>query len=156
MKFFPTTLAAIPGAFLFCQEQLVTDGTPFHTAEHIKPILQEGRIDGKKDNGGRRRHLRRYPPPGLVQGDLDRVLDSLEAPWGRRIERQFREILDDEDEEPITVSRRIVDKIRELGMQPFVAPEPLPLIDEDEIMLICWMATDAPHGDAAQQDPRIG
>ena len=89
-------------------------------------------------------HLRRYPPAGVVQGELDRVLDSLEAPWGRRIERQFREILEAELEDPLATSQQIVDKVRELGLQPFVAPEPLPVIEEDEVQLLCWMAVDAP------------
>lgn len=88
-------------------------------------------------------HLRRYPPAGVVQGELDRLLDSLEAPWGRRIERQFREILDVEVEDPLAVSQQIVNKVRELGLQPFVAPEPLPVIEEDEVQLICWMAVEA-------------
>ena len=25
------------------------------------------------------------------------------------------------------------------GDQPFVPPEPLPVIDEDEVQLVCWM-----------------
>lgn len=88
-------------------------------------------------------YLRRYPPGGIVQKDMDRVLDSLEAPWGRSIERQFREILDREIEDPLAVSQEIVDKVRELGLQPFAAPEPLPVIEEDEVQLICWMAVDS-------------
>jgi hypothetical protein len=33
-----------------------------------------------------------------------------------------------------------VRKVKELGLQPFVQPDPLPVIEEDEIVLICWMA----------------
>lgn len=87
-------------------------------------------------------HLRRYPPSGIVQADLDRILDSLEAPWGLRIERQFREIFDPDSEDPLGISQRIVDKVHELGLQPFVAPQPLPVIQEDEVQLVCWMAID--------------
>ncbi|MDQ7841382.1 MAG: hypothetical protein RDU83_10185 [bacterium] len=37
------------------------------------------------------------------------------------------------------VSGALVAKIRDLGLQPFRAPEPLPPIGEDEIHLVCWM-----------------
>jgi len=43
----------------------------------------------------------------------------------------------------VAASAVLVEKVRELGLQPFVHPEPLPVIDEDEIVLICWMAVDA-------------
>lgn len=87
--------------------------------------------------------MRKYPPKGLIQGELDKVLDSLEAPWGIRIEREIRAVFDPESSDPYAVSEAIVEKVRELGLEPFIAPEPLPIIDEDEIMLICWMAPDS-------------
>ena len=43
---------------------------------------------------------------------------------------------------PHALSVRLAEKVRELGLQPFVAPEPLPVIDEDEVQLVCWMAVD--------------
>lgn len=92
-------------------------------------------------------HLRRYPPSGVLQDDLNEILDSLEAPWGLRIERQFREIFDPDSSDPQLISQRIVDKVRELGLQPFVAPDPLPVIDEDEVHLVCWMAVDEEPGE---------
>jgi hypothetical protein len=41
-------------------------------------------------------------------------------------------VYEDESLEPIGTSRRIVDKIDELGLQPFDPPDPLPPIQEDE------------------------
>lgn len=38
------------------------------------------------------------------------------------------------------LSAALVEKIRELGLQPYQAPEPLPVIEEGEIQLVCWLA----------------
>lgn len=56
---------------------------------------------------------------------------------------RIRAIFDPESFDPYAVSEAIIEKVRELGLEPFIAPEPLPVIDEDEIMLICWMAVDS-------------
>jgi len=45
-------------------------------------------------------------------------------------------------EDPTAASLALVDKVKELSLQPFIQPEPLPVIDKDEIILICWMAVD--------------
>ena len=88
-------------------------------------------------------HLRDHPPPTVSQAELDVIIESLEAPWGVRIERAIREVFDIGADDPIDASATLVDKVKELGLQPFVQPEPLPVIDEDEIALICWMAVDS-------------
>jgi hypothetical protein len=85
-------------------------------------------------------HLRRYPPPGISQEELDTLVEAVEAPWGARIERQIREAMAGGD--PVAVSAALAAKIRDLGLQPFRVPEPLPPIQEDEIHLVCWMGVD--------------
>jgi len=89
-------------------------------------------------------HLRRYPPRGMSMEEMDNTLERLEAPWPRRTQNAFREVFDPDEEasEPHEASRAIVEKVRELGLQPFRQPEPLAPIDEDQVMLICWMAVD--------------
>jgi len=89
-------------------------------------------------------HLREYPPLGVTQNELDKLLDAVEAPWGRRIERALREVLnsDVDDETPPEKSQRLKACIEELGLHPFVPPEPLPPIEEDDVRLVCWMAID--------------
>lgn len=87
-------------------------------------------------------HLRTHPPIGIDQQELERTLDTLEAPWAGRIERQIRSIIEAEDKSPIVISRELVEKVHELGLEPFVPPQPLPVIAEDEVELICWMAVD--------------
>ncbi|MCL6106031.1 MAG: hypothetical protein M1309_01570 [Actinobacteria bacterium] len=50
--------------------------------------------------------------------------------------------MDQEGSESQEISVELLEKGQELGLQPFVQPEPLPVIDEEEIHLICWMAID--------------
>ena len=35
--------------------------------------------------------------------------------------------------------------VRERGYQPWHAPEPLPLIDDDDVTLVAWMAVEKPE-----------
>jgi hypothetical protein len=86
-------------------------------------------------------HLRRYPPAGMTQEVLTTLIEAVEAPWGARIERQIREAMVGDDQ--AAVSAVLATKIRDLGLQPFRAPDPLPPITEDEVRLVCWMAIDA-------------
>lgn len=87
-------------------------------------------------------HLRKHPPPDVSQTELDTTIESLEAPWGVRIERAIKEVFNPDAEDPAAASKALVWKVRELGLQPFIQPEPLPVIDEEDIALICWMAVD--------------
>lgn len=95
-------------------------------------------------------HLRAYPPTGVPQAELDLIIEAVEAPWGVRIERALREVFRPEADDPLTSSIRLVEKVKELGLQPFIQPQPLPVIDEDEIALICWMAVDSDNSSAAE------
>lgn len=87
-------------------------------------------------------HLRKHPPAGVSQNELDMTIESLEAPWGVRIERAIKEVFEPDEENPTAASKVLMWKVRELGLQPFVQPEPLPVIDEEEIALICWMVVE--------------
>jgi hypothetical protein len=81
--------------------------------------------------------LRRYPPPDVTQDELVRLIESIEAPWGIRIEKQIKdsyELLTGTD-----ASTAIAQAIKRLGLEPFKAPEPLPPIAPDEVKLVCWM-----------------
>lgn len=85
-------------------------------------------------------HLRDHWPEEETQDRLEEVVESVEAPWPQRYERELRDIYEQEDIEEVEKSRKIIDKIDDLGLQPFEAPEPLPPIREEEVKLICWMA----------------
>jgi len=93
-------------------------------------------------------HLRDYPPPNVNEPELSNVLDAVEAPWGLRIERQLREVFYEESLDARSISAAVVDKVRELGLRPYRAPEPLPEIDEEDVQLVCWMAVEMDAGGA--------
>jgi len=87
-------------------------------------------------------HLRKYPPTEVRQNELDLLVESIEAPWGIRYERAIKEVFNPEADDPYVASAALVEKVRELGLQPFVQPEPLPPIQPDDVVLICWMGVD--------------
>ncbi len=37
-------------------------------------------------------------------------------------------------------SKAIVDFVLKTGLEPFIAPEPLPPIEEEDVLLIAWIA----------------
>ena len=84
-------------------------------------------------------HVRMHPAAGLSVEDRDRVADALEAPWGIRQERRLREVFVPDQVVAGEMTRRIVEVVRELGLQPWKPPEPLDPIEEDEVNLVVWM-----------------
>jgi citrate lyase beta subunit len=76
----------------------------------------------------------------MVQEEVDRLVESVEAPWGVRDEKQIREAM--ESASGAAASTAIAETVRRLGLEPFKAPDPLPSIEEQDIRLICWMAVD--------------
>ena len=83
-------------------------------------------------------------------------VEAVEAPWGRRYERELRDIYQYDTLGPVGKSRELVDKDEDLGLQPFEAPNPLPPIDQEEVKIVCWMVV-APKEDWQEQDdcPRL-
>ncbi len=85
-------------------------------------------------------HLRNHWPNDMKQGKLEETVDSVEAPWGNRYERELREVFEQEGLTDKAKSRALVEKVDDLGLQPFEAPEPLSPIQEKEVKLVCWLA----------------
>jgi hypothetical protein len=88
-------------------------------------------------------HLRKYPPSDVTQDEVDRTVDALEAPWALRIERELRNTFNTPEPDPRKKSKLVYEKVRDLALEPFVPPDPLPPIDEDEVQLVCWLAISA-------------
>jgi len=84
--------------------------------------------------------LRENPPPDVEQARLQRCLDAVEAPWSRREENQLRMIWKREFDNPQDRSKLLVEEIERIGAEPFLAREPLPPIEAEDIHLICWLA----------------
>ncbi|ESS07227.1 MAG: hypothetical protein A07HB70_00501 [uncultured archaeon A07HB70] len=97
-------------------------------------------------------HLREHWPSDMTEDELRETVSSVEAPWGRRYERELREVYEDESFGPVETSRRIVDKVDELGLQPFEPPDPLPPIQKDEVKLVCWMVVAPDEKDGAGEN----
>ncbi len=76
----------------------------------------------------------------MSQDELDRLTESIEAPWGIRIEKQIREAM--RSAEGVQASKAVAETVQRLGLEPFKAPEPLPPIEEQDIQLICWLAVE--------------
>lgn len=85
-------------------------------------------------------HLHTNRPADLTLHELDRFRESVEAPWGFRIQKLLREVFEDEGLTPVEKSRQVIARIKELGLQPYKAPEPLPPIRPEDVRLVCWMA----------------
>ena len=44
--------------------------------------------------------------------------------------------------EPAEQVQHILQVIRDLGLQPYTPPKPLPEISADDVHLVCWLAVD--------------
>ena len=80
------------------------------------------------------------PPTGIQQEDIYRMLSCIEAPWPRRDSNQLRETWKMEFESNQDEATALYKKIKEIGAEPYIAPQPLAYIEPKDIRLICWMA----------------
>ena len=87
-----------------------------------------------------RQQLDDHPPIGIPAQRLSRWLDIVESPIPIREERALREILEDGSIEASERSLLLGRTMDELGLEPFMAPDPLPPVPIDEVRLVCWMA----------------
>lgn len=76
---------------------------------------------------------------GMGRQDADRLVAALLAPRPSRIQAVFRSVLrtDASDQRK---ADGIAQEAARLGLEPSPPPEPLPLITEDDIHLVCWQA----------------
>ncbi len=88
--------------------------------------------------------VREHPPPGSAVEELAHaLLDALEEPYPERIQRQVREAMRS-SEDPVERATAIAMRVDELGLEPSPPPEPLPVVDEHDVHLVCWLAIDPP------------
>ena len=83
--------------------------------------------------------IRSNVPIDIEQDKIDKVLDILESPWSRRDEGRLRRWFNNEETDA-QKSAHLIDKILSSGLEPFIAPEPLPPIQEEDVELLVWMA----------------
>jgi hypothetical protein len=89
--------------------------------------------------------LRKHPPSDVSQHELDEVLRRVLSPWSYAMEREIRDVFENPtlEDQPLEKAHQLIDKIAELGIEPFEAPPPLPPIDPEEIHLVCWIGLTA-------------
>jgi hypothetical protein len=87
-------------------------------------------------------HVRRHIPSDMSRQEADRIVEALEAPWGMRVEKAIRSVYRPDSKPPEKVTEAIAEQVKQLGLQPWKAPEPLPPIDRADVVLIVWMAVD--------------
>ncbi|QKG94339.1 hypothetical protein HPS36_15770 (plasmid) [Halorubrum salinarum] len=84
-------------------------------------------------------HLAEHVPTNTDQEGAERARKSVGALLSRREQREFREIYNDDGLGPVEKSNLFVDKVDELGLEPFESPDPKPRIRKEDIQLMCWM-----------------
>lgn len=87
-------------------------------------------------------HIRRHLPSEMTQAEADRVCDALEAPLGARDQRALRAVMKSDEVTGPALTLRLAEFVRERGYQPWHPPEALPPIDEEDVVLIVWMAVE--------------
>ena len=92
-------------------------------------------------------HLADHPPDNTDQEGSERARSAVGAPLSRREQREFREIYNDDALDPREKSNLFVEKVDELGLEPFESPDPKPRIRKDDIQLICWMVITDEEGE---------
>ena len=83
--------------------------------------------------------IREHPPPGLAQDEIDRAVDTVNAPYSERTIRTFQAAMRGADN-PVDQATKILGVIRALGLEPYVPPEPLPEVTPDDVHLVAWIA----------------
>ncbi len=83
--------------------------------------------------------LEQHPPPGLDHKDLERALDTIRAPYPERTIRTIQSAMSSADD-PAEQVQNILGVIKNLGLQPYEAPQPLPEIATQDVHLVVWLA----------------
>lgn len=120
---------------IFDEWQKATD--PLNLQPDIRPLFKAAA-----------NHVRNYIPPDMTRQEADRIVEALEAPWGLRVERALRAVFTPESAAGEAVTRKIAEQVKVLGLQPWKAPEPLPPIDLEDVVLVVWMAVEKEDGGA--------
>ena len=94
--------------------------------------------------------IRANPPLDTPEERSNRALDVLESPWPRREEALLRGWFDAGGREGAALSRFLIDRILETGLEPVAPPPPLPPISPEDIELLCWMGIEPADGDPAR------
>ena len=87
--------------------------------------------------------LRQHPPPDLTQGEIDRAIDTINAPYPERTIRTIQAAITSTDD-PTEQSEKVLGIIHSLGLEPYIPPDPLPEITPTDVHLVTWLAVIEP------------
>jgi hypothetical protein len=136
----PIDLNAAYSAWETARADIFNDWTRDTDPANIQPRVSRGLRDAAE-------HLRRFPPANLEQSEIERAIDSIEAPMPSREERSLKEIFArNREKNPRQASLELVAEIKRLGLEPFTPPAPLDPIEPEDVRLICWMAVQSRAG----------
>ncbi len=86
--------------------------------------------------------IRANAPLDMAEERVVRALDILESPWPRREEIMLRGWFEAGELQGRVLSRFLVTRIVETGLEPAEPPSPLPPIGPEDIELLCWMGVE--------------
>ena len=89
--------------------------------------------------------IRTNSPLDAPEDRMTRALDVLESPWPRREEIMLRGWFESNERGGTNLSRFLIDRILEAGLEPVDPAPPLPPISQDDVELVCWMGIE-PEG----------
>ncbi len=82
--------------------------------------------------------LRQHPPPDLTQDDIDRAIDTINAPYPERTIRTIQAAITSTDD-PAEQAEKILAVIHSFGLEPYIPPDPLPEITSRDVHLMVWL-----------------
>ncbi|MCQ3808344.1 MAG: hypothetical protein KTV16_13910, partial [Acidimicrobiia bacterium] len=83
--------------------------------------------------------VRENPPPGSTQDEIDRAIDTINAPYPERTIRTIQAAVRSSSN-PVKQAEKILGVIQTLGLEPYLPPDPLPEITPADVYLVTWLA----------------
>ena len=93
----------------------------------------------RKINRDIQEQLTNYYPAETSDEDFNRSLECLLSPCSSKEEKLLREVLRDENIAPEEKSKKLIEKIKEIGLEPYEKAETYPAINKNMINLVCWI-----------------
>ena len=118
-----------------------------HILDHWMRETDPANLQPKVDRINRQvaEFIRNHPPREIDSDKIKRTLDILESPWPNREKTMLRGWFNGgEDRNQVNM---LVKNILNTGLEPSQPPAPLPLIDKEDIKLLCWMAIECDRED---------
>ncbi len=85
-------------------------------------------------------------PANQDQAGINTAVEKLQNPLkSRRPIQKIRLALKEHPDDPTAQAAGLLEVIEDLGLEPYVPPTPNPVINKDDVHLVCWLALTAPQ-----------